>query len=60
MNAVLLSHGYPAVVIEGPTREFLHSMASFYEMAVADSMMDELFDMAVRQHGFYGENLGKR
>ena len=57
MNAVLLSHGYPAVVIEGPTREFLHSMASFYETAVADSMMDELFDMAVRQHGFYGENL---
>ena len=38
-----------------PTREFLHSMASFYETAVADSMMDELFDMAVRQYSFYGD-----
>ena len=50
MNAILMSHGYPAVVIEGPTREFLHSMANFYETAVADTVMNELFDMSFRQH----------
>lgn len=53
MNAVLLSQGYPAVVVEGPTHEFLHVMADFYETAVADAIMGALFDMALRQHGFY-------
>lgn len=53
MNAILMSYGYPAVVIEGPTREFLHSMANFYETAAADTIMNELFDMAVRQHHLY-------
>ena len=57
MNAVLLAHGYPAVAVGGSPSEFLRFMADFYETALADTVMDELFDMAIQQHSFYKEGV---